>query len=60
MEIASAVKMTSKEDGSFTIITYEEAIERLLNYYDRDVSSHLVNGREIHTPFFFYQLEGML
>ena len=60
VKIASAVKLTSKEDGSFTIITFEEATERLLQYYDMDVTPYLINGKEIHTPFFCYQLEGML
>ena len=60
VRIASTVKLTSKEDGSFTVITFEEAVERLLNYYDMGISAHLLNGKEIHTPWFYYQLEGML
>jgi len=60
VKVASAVKMTSKEDGSYVIITFEEATERLLQYYEMDVYAYLMNGKEIHTPFFCYQLEGML
>ena len=60
VKIASTVRLTSKEDGSYVIITFEEATERLLQYYDMDVHAYLMNGKEIHTPFFYYQLEVVL
>jgi len=56
-KIVSKVRMTSREDGSFTLIGFDEANERLFNFYEFDISTMLMRGEEIQTSFFYYQLE---
>lgn len=52
------IKRTNKGDGSVTMVTIAEVLDRLQFHYNRsiDVATSLTNGDMLQTDFAYYEL----